>query len=142
MTQQLLGLMGPIGAAMGIAQQMAEAVATVDEALKVLEDASTRLKAAGMTEFDVSDFGASWAGSNLGGHGTKAQSNVLQQLDQLSAGLQQYREDLVLSAKEMEETDATEADQYNALTACVAPDFTTDSGRDLDQQCAAPGVDG
>ncbi|WP_110182871.1 hypothetical protein [Nocardioides solisilvae] len=135
--------LGPVGVAIGAAAGLAQAVATVDAVMAELERASDDLKAAGMAEVGVNDFGASWAGTNLGTHAQKAQQNVIQQLDQLSAGLAQYKEDLIASAKDWQDTDDTVAQPFvaiNSMTSCVAEDFTSDSGRNLDNQCL-PGED-
>jgi hypothetical protein len=134
----------PILGAVKIAQQVAEAVATVDEALTLLEEAAEELRGDDITLFSTAHFGSSWAGGNLGGHGIKAQSNVVGQLDQLAEGLRQYREDLVLSAKEMNEADETVAtDARNLgtiLEACGGSDFSTTTGNDIAAQCT-PGGD-
>lgn len=137
-----LGPFGAVNAAIDLATRVAEAVATVDAVLKILEDGADELRGVGMTQFEASHFGASWAGNNLGGHGVKAQTNIIEQLDQLATGLRQYREDLVLSGKDTQQTDEGEDQRYRgieALTACVTSDFSSVSGDQLDNSCAPGG---
>lgn len=137
-----LGPFGAINAAIDLAQQVAEAVATVDEVLKILDEGADELRGVGMTQFEVGHFGASWAGSNLGGHSVKAQANIIEQLDQLATGLRQYREDLVLSGKDTQVTDDNESQRYRgieSLAACVRSDFSSVSGDQLDNSCTPRG---
>jgi hypothetical protein len=92
-----------------------DAVELVDKVIKELTTRANELRKTDPTRFQQPDFGASWAGQNLGRHGTKAQDVVITDLLTLADELEAYRQGIVASRLDEGETDQNAVDRFRAL---------------------------
>ncbi|WP_158648050.1 hypothetical protein [Nocardioides houyundeii] len=96
-------------------QAAVAAAELVDQVVKELNARANELRDNDPTRFEQPDFGASWAGQNLGTHGTKAQNVVMEDLIKFADELEAYRLGILESRKDEGETDQYVVDTFRAF---------------------------